>query len=335
MKYEGTLDEIHKDSALPNRDQYTYIGSVPELTKDYRAKFVFHCSECAKDEELFGNALFWSRKSDFTRGQLFCGCGKKVIWNLEQAIVKCERAAKEAGHIFHGIIQPFIGGKSRCRLQCNICQYSWTSALSNLWVLKRGCRSCRDTKSLAAAREVQKKPDDLVIKSFMATGRYHEDTVFTKIDRKAKNSRNNYWSVYCPVCNATVECQQGHLLNVNATTPCECSELNKKESYISLIKDGDMVVALKFGISRDSYKRLRTHQYNTTYDVEMFDVFRYEDSQSCNAAEQECLDTLICGVVGRDIFKHGWTETTHPYNLDKIIAIFKKHGGVSLSQVCS
>jgi len=326
MKYEGSVESLKQDNVLIGTGTYTYIGSFLDPTPGSRTKFIFHCSICAKDKELFGNSLFWTQKSDFHRGQIFCGCSNSVKWTQDQATVKSERAAREAGHIFQGIIQPFAGGISRCNLYCPKCEHSWTSKLSNLWTLKRGCPKCRSIKGLAAATASNKKSDDVVIKAFMATGRYHKYTTFVKIERKAKNSKNNYWRLYCPVCDKIAECQQGHLLS--GTTPCDCSVLNKKESYINLLKDGEDIVAIKFGISKNSTKRLANYRYNTTYAVEMFCVFRYEDSTACLAAEQDCKNNLVCGVVSREVFKDGWTETTYPYNLDKVIYTFEKYGGV-------
>lgn len=326
MKYDGPKDVLKQDHALPSQNQYTYIGSVLETEKGSKTKFIFHCNECAKDPELFGDSLFWTRKSDFQRGQLFCGCGKKAIWTLEQATVKSIRAATEAGHVFHSIISPYSGGQSRCNLSCPKCNHTWTSKLSNLWSLKRGCPSCRSIKGLSAAIEAWRKPDDVIIKSFMETGSYHPDTIFVKIERKAKNSRNNYWSIFCPVCEKTAECQQGHLQKGN--TPCGCSLMHQKETYINFVKDDNEVIAIKFGISKDSRKRLVTHNYNTPYEIEMFGIFKYEESFDCKAAERACKEELVCGVIEKEMFVGGWTETTYPYNLDRVISIFESYGGI-------
>lgn len=211
-------------------------------------------------------------------------------------------------------------------LSCDICNKEWTSKLSNLWALKRGCPSCRSIKGLSAARDAWRKPDNVIIETFMNTGAYHPNTVFIKIERKAKNSRNNYWSVFCPTCEKTVECQQGHLQKGNI--PCDCSLMHQKETYINLVKDNNQIIAIKFGISKNSHKRLITHNYNTPYDIEMFGIFKYEESFDCKAAERACKDELTCGVIEKGMFVGGWTETTYPYNLDRVISIFESYGGV-------
>lgn len=328
MKYEGSVDDLRKDNALVNRGQYTYVGSFSNKLLSPVTLFVFHCSICAKDEELFGNALFWTRKADYVRGQTFCGCGKKVIWTLEQATIKSERAAKEAGSVFKGIILPYKGGESRCNLYCNTCQHSWTSKLSNLWALKRGCPSCRNLKFTKAGTEAAIRADEDVIRDFMNSGFYHVNTKFVKTNRKAKNNGNNYWKLYCPLCDSTFEAQQGHILKGNVR--CDCSPLNCKETYIIFLKDGEDIVGLKFGISKDSYKRLITHQYHTRYETEMFAIFKYKDSYSCKSAERECINSLVCGIIDKELFNPGWTETTYTYNLDRIISIFKQYGGVRI-----
>jgi hypothetical protein len=326
MKYEGSITELRHDNELSDKGQYKYVGSFQE--KGVVRIFIFLCTVCEKDKELFGDGLFWTRKQDFKNNQLFCGCAKKVTWTLEQSETKSIRAASEAGNTFEGIIEPYIGGSSRCNLSCAVCNHKWTSKLSNLWALKRGCPSCRTIKFLTAAKFANLKPDSIITKSFMETGAYHPHTIFTKIDRKAKNSKTNYWSVYCPICEETSECQQGHLLK--GSISCGCSMHNQMESYINLVKDGDEVVAIKFGISKDSHKRLVSHNYNTTYNVEMLSIFKYDKSIDCKAAERECLDTLACGIIEKEMFHGGWTETTYPYNIDVVSRIFKKFGGVRI-----
>lgn len=327
MKYEGLVESLDIDSALEGTDRYTYIGSFYDKNVSSRAS-VFHCRVCAEDEVLFGNALFWTRKRDFLRGQLFCGCAKKIRWTKSQAEIKSERACEESGTVFRGIIEPYVGAQGRCNLFCGVCNHEWTSNLSNLWTLKRGCPSCRNMKFIAAGNMGVRKPDEIVVKAFMDTGFYPEGTNFTRIDRKARSNLNNYWRVYCPLCDSTSEAQQGHIFRGNVR--CDCSRLNQKEGYILFLKEGDDVVFLKFGISKDSYKRLITHQYNTKYTVEIFAVFKYESSADCKAAERECLDDLVCGVVDKEMMTSGWTETTYTYNLDKILSIFSKHRGIRI-----
>lgn len=324
MKYDGPLDVIVKDDKLTDQNQYTYIGSISE--KGRVRKFIFHCTVCAQDKELFGDALFHTSKYDLKRGQLFCGCSKSGVWNLQQAEIKSRRAANEAGHIFNGIVLPFKGAASRCNLSCTVCNHMWTSKLSNLWALKRGCIKCRNTKGIGAAIKANIKPESVIIKSFMDTNSYHSETVFTKIERKARNSRNNYWSVYCPVCKTTSESQQGHLQR--GKVPCACSNTHQKETYINLLKEDQQNIAIKFGISKDSNKRLLSHNYNTPDDIELFAVFKYQDSFNCKAAERACKQELLCGVVEKSMFLGGWTETTYSYNLDRIIEIFQEYGGI-------
>ena len=41
--------------------------------------YLLHCSECAKDTELFGEGYFKSLKSNLTKSQIPCGCALIAI----------------------------------------------------------------------------------------------------------------------------------------------------------------------------------------------------------------------------------------------------------------
>lgn len=47
-------------------------------------------------------------------------------------------------------------------------------------------------------------------------------------------------------------------------------------------------------------------------------------------AERECKEQLECGVVLKRDMPDGWTETTYVYNLEKIVEIYERNGGVKV-----
>lgn len=77
MKYDGPTDIIKQDSALPNRNNYTYIGSILEPQKGSKTKFIFHCSECAKDPELFATPCSGQERQIFK----ITRCSVRVVRN--------------------------------------------------------------------------------------------------------------------------------------------------------------------------------------------------------------------------------------------------------------
>jgi len=172
------------------------------------------------------------------------------------------------------------------------------------------------------------KPDDVMITSFFASGAFHPDTKFWRSERRNSKGYSAYWHVACPVCAQLGESLTGDLQL--GQRPCGCSKQRQQEAYINWVVDVGDTVAIKFGIARDSKQRIKSQDRQSIYEVRQHQVYTFPDVASCKKAEQECKQTLYCGVIPKEEMSDGYTETTYVYNLDKIIQIYKKHGGVKL-----
>ncbi|WP_278939206.1 hypothetical protein [Pseudomonas helleri] len=100
------------------------------------------------------------------------------------------------------------------------------------------------------------------------------------------------------------------------------------QAYIHTIKDGVADVCLKFGIAKNAERRRKIQNSRSVYNIQPLKTFVFESTAKCRAAESECKATMVCGVILRRDMPDGYTETTYLRNLDAIIAIYKKHGGV-------
>jgi hypothetical protein len=94
-------------------------------------------------------------------------------------------------------------------------------------------------------------------------------------------------------------------------------------AYICVVDNGG---ALKFGVSGEIEKRANQHIKSTKDYV--FGVWEFNSEGSCRSAELECKHTLSCGVVSRFSMPDGHTETVSLLDLEKIIAIYERFGGV-------
>lgn len=323
MIYTGLIEDINRDSRLQDVGRYRYIGSV---RNNKRTDYVFRCNVCLFDVELFGESLFYTDKQKYLKGGLFCGCAGKVIWTEQQAAIKSQRAAKNAGHTFCGIIQPYIGSSSRCNLSCTKCNHTWSLELSMLWNAERGCIKCRDVKGMAAARKFNIKPDRIMIQSFMDSGVFGDTTEFKRISRTTKKGQCVYWEVKCANCGDTYESQQGHLQK--GKVGCSCAFHRQKEAYINLMYDDQIPVAMKFGISKNSNNRIIQHNYNSQYRHELFAIYKYETVADCKAAERKCKDIIPRGLPEMDTSESGWSEICYTIYLDQVMNIFSTMGGV-------
>lgn len=133
--------------------------------------------------------------------------------------------------------------------------------------------------------------------------------------------------MFCPVCGETgestsVNLQRGH-------RSCACNTQNQQESYINWIIDSHgTVVAIKFGIASDSKRRVKQQNSKSVYTIKQHSVYQFPDVTSCKKAERVCKQELECGIVLKRDMPDGWTETTWTYNLDKIIEIYERGGGI-------
>lgn len=98
-----------------------------------------HCTECAKDPELNGLALYSARKGELDRGVLPCACSSRTNWSPEQYGVLVRRAS--SGTIVADIpISCKNGTKVLCT--CTICQYKWKPRIGNVIHMGSGCPNC-------------------------------------------------------------------------------------------------------------------------------------------------------------------------------------------------
>lgn len=281
-------------------------------------KYIFKCSVCSEDEELFGQAYFKSNRSDAIRGQIPCGCAYNPRWSKDQYEVLCSRKAKELGYTFRGFVGEWRHRNTKVNMFCES-HGSWdTITIANLLHRDNRCPGCRN-----------KKPDDVMIASFFASGAFHPDTKFWRSERKTKQGRKEYWYMSCPVCKEVVE-SYGKSLQ-RGSLACACSRLRQQEGYINFIIDVDTPVAIKFGVARDSKQRIKQQDVLSIYTIKQHSVYCFPSVASCKAAERECKKELECGVVLKRDMLDGWSETTWLYNLDKIVEIYERNGGILIS----
>lgn len=106
-----------------------------------------------------------------------------------------------------------------------------------------------------------------------------------------------------------------------------CAGKISKFAYLNIIMDGDTEVALKFGVSSNMEKRLHQQRLKTIFHIKHLGAWIFNDRDLCLAAEMECKKTLKTGVLSSREMKDGWTETVSVLDLEKVIAIYEKHGG--------
>lgn len=286
--------------------------------------YIVKCHVCCLDPELFGEGVFKNLKCSLVQNCMPCGCAVNTQWSKQQVIILVERKAKFKGYLFKGIVGNYTNlsdNKCRCEMVCSK-HGAWEVSVANFLNAGTGCPIC-------ARKLIRVRKDAPYIAKFMSTGCYEEGTIFTRNnDRLSKRGRPDYWNIYCPRCDSSSEADHSALLNGQRS--CLCSNVNQKQAYINIIKSGSNILAIKFGICSNYVNRVRVQRRHCTHWIDVFGVWKFTDRHACRAAETECKKTFECSIISRDEMIDGYTETTCFSNLNEIISIYEKHGGVRL-----
>lgn len=137
-------------------------------------------------------------------------------------------------------------------------------------------------------------------------------------------------SFICPT-HGEKEISAKHLLSGCGCSGC--ANKNQTYGYINLVMDGDISVALKFGIANDPELRVTVQNYVNALKMSQFCVYKFPTVEMCKKAERKIKSTLECKFLTKAEIKDGWTETTAHSNLDKIKKIYQDFGGVIVKSV--
>lgn len=116
--------------------------------------------------------------------------------------------------------------------------------------------------------------------------------------------------------------------HLNGSGCPECSRSNQQFAYIHVISDAELPIALKFGIEKVKGRRKRRQNNSCMFTVSSMMYYFFSTSNACKEAEKECKKVLENGVLSKREMPDGHTETTSLQNLEAIIAIYEKWGGV-------
>lgn len=319
LKYDGHESTQVSDS----KSTLTVIG-WNGLKGNY-SKHIVTCSVCSTDAELHGEGYFAISKGHLNRGIKPCGCSIKCNWTEEQYKVRLRRACEAKGIIFKGWKEGFsTANATKAVLECpKHTEYSWCTLSYALDMSKKsGCPGCK-ADNMGNLKRVD---DKVMIDKFISSGGFAEGTQFRRSDTLNAKGHKQRWYMYCPDCDTENETLLVSLSN--GIRSCACSKNRPQETYLNLVKDGDIVVAVKFGVANVSVNRVKSQNRASLYTVENYAVWKYPDVNSCRLAERRCMQELNTGTVPKYTLPDGYTETVLPADIDKVISIYEQCGGL-------
>lgn len=316
--------DLKQDEWSIQKPIFGKIGQLKVIgwsSRRYSAKlYVVLCNVCSNDEELFGGGYFLSSRRHLEEGVYPCGCSKCTRWTKEQYYILCKRKAVELGYTFIGYTGEWCGFKTKLKLECSKHGIWETTNINSFLSKGSGCSLCKS--------EATMKPDDVIIESFMRSGVFLPETKFWRSLKLDRLGYPSYWNMFCPLCETVGTASSSAFKR--GVRPCKCSRLNCTKAYINLILSGNDIIAIKFGITGNFKQRAKHQQKMSIYSVENFGLWEFPDKTHCSKAEQECRQTMECRVLTKEELKDGYTETTWPYNIDEVIKIYERNGGVKI-----
>jgi hypothetical protein len=322
------VGEYHQDSFSANNPRFGKMnqlevrGYLP-VKQNGITKYIVKCHICSKDTELYGDGIFYISKGSLDSGHVPCGCSYNPKMTTEQWGIVVSRHADNRGYTFRGFLGEWDSQRTKLSLICPK-HGEWGSAtIGNFVANGHGCPSCAND----VVGETKKKPDDIMVKSFFDSGAFHPDTKFWRSLNRASYGNRVLWCVECPDCGVIGESVDHNLRK--GCRPCACNNQRQQECYINWIVDNrNNAVGIKFGIARDSKRRVKDQNRQSIYEIRQYQVYTFPTVQQCKAAERECKKELICGVISKTDMLDGWTETTCTSNLARVKSIYEKNGGV-------
>lgn len=243
-------------------------------------------------ESFFASGYF-QEGTKFWRSERKTKQGSLSYWNYTCPV--CSNDEYVRGGLCSGVFESYLGSLQIGQLSCRCAlTYRWTQEQREYQINKRI------------------KEDSLPYKFLGWIGVYK--------DSKSKFAYN---------CKEHGGQQVAVSMFLNSSNLCpQCSGRNQQECYINGVYDNNTIVAVKFGIANNSKKRVKQQSRLSIFDIRQLKVFTFPSVKDCKAAEKACKKELQCSILSKSEMPDGYTETTSPLNLDKIIKIYRSHGGI-------
>lgn len=251
------------------------------------------------------------------------GRSRRSLMSAEDYLAACNVKALDLGLVLHGISGEYRGSITKLKIECRDHGIQESTCINDfLKKDRKGCRACRDENIGRGG----KKSVEAMSGKFMASGGFAQGTTFERSDKITSYRSKPYWWVTCGKCGDKYESESSNLKR--GSIACQCSIFRQKECYINSVSDFGTVIALKFGIAKNSDARLKQQQKSCVFQVDKMVVYKFENYNDCLNAERAVRESLECGVISKSDMPDGYTETTNIRNYEKICEIYAEMGGL-------
>ena len=230
-----------------------------------------------------------------------------------QFLLECKDKAKDNVNLSSFV---YINKRTKGDCNCNSCGNKWRATADSI-LSGKGCNLC-GYKSSGAKNTFTK-----------------EQFIESSINRhgnKYDYSKSKYVNATTKIiisCKAHGDFNQLPYAHTYGQGCPTCYGGNQRQAYINLILDNDNCIGVKFGVANNFNTRVLSQNNRSKFKVVNLAVWVFSDSESCLKAEHD-VKLITSPSISRDEMPDGHTETAKPSDIDMIIKIYEKLGGVKL-----
>jgi hypothetical protein len=213
-------------------------------------RYIFTCSTCSTDEELWPYGSISSTKSPITNGATPCGCAAKVKWTREQYVVRLKRSASFLGIEFKGFHGEWKGNQTKCIRSCPT-HGEWRSSLVQDALRTKGCKKC--VAESGAARD--STPEDLAVERINQRCNI-DGLVFVGFDNAYAGSSSRLL-IRCSA-HGDFSMRYSHFLAGSTCSGCARYGFSRTDDAFIYCLMSECGAYLKVGISKDPDRRHKT-----------------------------------------------------------------------------
>ena len=214
-------------------------------------------------------------------------------------------------------------GKSIWMIECPVCSHDEyvKAGVCNGKFYSRGCQLKQGSISCRCATNYHYTEDQITYR----VKKEVEREGYVWVDWITKPSSIGKFKYLCLVHGEQIGSAR-NLLSLGQGCP-QCAGHSQQQLYVNVVKDNGIIVALKFGISKDSDRRLNGQNSRNLFFMERICLYDFSTVKQCRAAERAIKKKLKTGILTARELKDGYTETVSVSDLENLQKIITQYGG--------
>lgn len=266
----------------------------------------YKCKEDKLDIICSIHGLFSQRAGAHIRGQ---GCPKCFGREKSSTVKFIAKARSIHGDRYSYNDVNYVNDRVKVKILCS-CHGSFEQSPTH-HLQGKGCKKC--------SRQHTPTTEEFILRANDVHGNKYD---YSMVEYKNAHSKIN---IKCKMHGYFNQSANSHIRGIGCPL---CSGRKMKYAYLHAIENDNTAVAVKFGIASNPSRRLKEQARLSIFDLNSICNFKFISNKNCAMAELECKRTLETGVLTKREMPDGYTETTYAYNVEKIIEIYEKYGGV-------